>query len=302
MKILLTGASGLIGSRLTPHLQSLGHEVVRLVRRAPRGPDEHNWAPAAHMLDAALLGDVDAVVNLSGASLARLPWTRAYREKLRQSRLAATRTVTDAMALAGNAPRILVNASAVGYYGDRPGLRLTEQAGRGSGFLADLAADWEEAARLAPAGTRVVLLRTGLVVAAGGAVKPLAFLARAGLGGPIGTGGQHWPWIGLEDEVRAIAHLVEGDLEGPVNLAGPTPATADEMLRALAARLGRPYRLRLGTGLIGGLLGDAGRELLLASQKVVPARLLADGFSFAAPTVAEALAAAFEADGPARDA
>jgi uncharacterized protein (TIGR01777 family) len=197
------------------------------------------------------------------------------------------------MAMADRPPKLLVNASAVGFYGDRPGVRLTEDSGRGAGFLADLTVDWEGAAAAAPAATRVATIRTGLVVASNGALRPLALLGRFGMGGPIGQGGQYWPWISLRDEIRAIGHIVEGGMAGPVNLAGPAPATADEVLTALMTRLHRPYRLRLGARTLGMLLGDAGRELLLASQEVVPARLRADGFEFREATAAAAVASAF---------
>ena len=293
MRILVAGASGLIGSALVPHLTAGGHTVERLVRRRPRSADEHNWAPSAHILDAALLEGVDAVIDLAGASLARLPWTTRYRAELVRSRIDATRTLTEAMSMAAKPPAVLLNASAVGYYGDRPGVRLTEEASRGDGFLADLVDQWERAASLAPERTRTVTLRTGLVIARRGAMRPLALLARAGLGGPIGAGGQHWPWISLADEVAAISHLLESDLAGPVNLAGPVPCTSAGVLRMLARELRRPFALPLGERLVLAGLGEAGRELLLSSQKVVPERLLADGFSFRHERAAEAIAATF---------
>lgn len=293
MKVLVSGASGLIGDELCRRLLEDGHQVDRLVRRAPRDRNEHNWAPSAHILDAALLVGVDAVVNLSGASLGRLPWTARYRRELRSSRLDTTRTITDAMAMVDAPPGVLINASAVGYYGDRPGHRLTEEAGRGDGFLADLSADWEAAASLAPERTRVVMLRTGLVVARHGALRPFAAMTRLGLGGPIGTGGQHWPWISLYDEVAAIRHLLVSEVSGPVNLVGPVPCTADGMLRALAAETHRPYALRVSERIVRLGLSDAGRELLLSSQKAIPQKLCESGFRFRHDTAADAIAATF---------
>lgn len=292
--MLVSGASGLIGTELVRQLEADGHTVLRLVRRPPTSDTEFNWAPSAHIVDFTLMDRVDAVVNLSGAPLGRLPWTAHYKRQVLQSRLQATQALTDAMGMASVPPRVLLNASAVGYYGDRPGERLSESSSRGTGFLADLVESWENVARLAPERTRVVTLRSGLVLARGGALKPLLPLARLGLAGPIGTGGQHWPWISLYDEAAAIRHLITSNVSGPVNLVGPTPVTADALLKGLAARLHRPYGLPLPESLIGLALQDAGREMLLASQKVIPLRLLDDGFAFRHETADQAVCALLE--------
>ncbi|MCX7521297.1 TIGR01777 family oxidoreductase [Microbacterium sp. STN6] len=291
LRVLICGASGMIGSELARQLEREGDTVLRLVRRRPGSAAEFNWAPSAHIIDFTLMDDVDVVVNLSGASLAHLPWTAGYKEEIRQSRLQATRTLTDAMGMSRRPPAVLINASAVGYYGDRPGARLTESSPKGEGFLADVVDEWETAARLAPEGTRVVLVRSGIVLGNGGAMRPLLPLARLGLAGPLGTGGQHWPWISLHDEAAAIRHLMRSGVEGAVNLVGPSPVTADVLVRELARQLGRPYGLRAPEGLIEFALRDAGRELLLASQKVVPTRLIDDGFVFRHDTVQKAVAA-----------
>ncbi|WP_085370424.1 TIGR01777 family oxidoreductase [Leifsonia sp. NCR5] len=289
MRVLIAGASGMIGTEVTAQLAAQGHEVLRLVRGAPSAANEYNWAPAARIIDFTLMDRVDAVVNLSGASISRLPWTPAWKRTILASRLEATHTLTDAMRMAGSPPAVFVSGSAVGFYGDRPGQKLTETAIKGTGFLSDVVEAWESAAHLAPEKTRVVTVRTGVVVGRGGAMKPLLPAGRLGLLGPIAGGGQHWPWVSLHDEAAAIVHLLDSTLHGPVNVAGPTPATADTVLRALAATLRRPYGLPLPAKAITLALGDAGRELLLASQKVVPQKLLDDGFVFSEPTVRDAM-------------
>jgi uncharacterized protein len=285
MRVLVAGASGMIGSALCTRLARAGHDVTRLVRREPTSRDERNWSPSAGMIDFRLMDETDAVVNLSGASLSRLPWTRRYREQILQSRLSSTRTLTDAMGKADSPPAVFLSGSAVGIYGDRPGLILDEGSIRGSGFLADVVEAWEGAAAVVPEGVRVVTLRTGLVVGPGGALGPVLPLTKLGAGANLGTGTQFWPWISLADEVRAIEHLLGSDLAGPVNLAGPVPATADALLRTVASELHRPYLFRVPARLIELVLGDAGRELLLASQRVSAKLLLDDGFAFEHETV-----------------
>lgn len=289
MRILISGASGMIGTELTRQLRDAGHEILRLVRHPPQSASSFHWAPASHMLDFSLLNQVDAVINLSGASISRLPWTSGWKRQILDSRVQATQTITDAMRMASTPPKVLLNASAVGFYGDRPGEELTEDSPQGDGFLADVVARWEQAARLAPAETRVVTFRTGLVLGHGGALGPLIPLTKLGLSGPLGSGQQNWPWISLYDEAAAIRHLLTSSLEGPVNLAGPTPATADELMRRLAKDLRRPYKLAVPEKVITLALRDAGEELLLSSQKLVPEKLLADGFRFRHSTVDEAI-------------
>lgn len=289
MRVLVAGGSGLIGSELRRQLVDAGHEVLRLVRHEPEEADDFHWSPETRMIDVALMDRADAVVNLSGASLNRLPWTAAHKRRIRSSRLDATTTLTDAMRQAANPPAVFVSASAVGFYGDQPGKTLTEESAKGTGFLSDVVEAWEAAAHLAPERTRVVTARTGVVIGPGGAMAPLLPMARLGLLGPIAGGGQNWPWVSLRDEAAALVHLLTSELTGPVNLVGPTPATAGTVLRALAAAVHRPYRLPLPEFAVKAALGEAGRELLLASQRVVPKRLLADGFAFRDETVAEAM-------------
>ncbi len=289
MRVLVSGASGLIGTEVRRRLSAAGHTVARLVRRDPQTPNEFRWNPSALSLDEAALGQVDAVINLSGASLARLPWTPGYRREILESRVQATRTLTDAMRRSAQPPSVLLNASAVGIYGDRPGEVLTEDSAPGTDFLAGVVAAWEAEAMLAPESTRVVTLRTGLVIAKGGALRPLLPLVRLGLGGPLGRGTAHWPWISLHDEAGAIVHLLESTLSGPVNLVGPNPATSTEVIKAVAASLHRPFRIPVPEPVLTLALQDAARSLLLADQEVDSTRLQDDGFVFAHRSAVEAV-------------
>ncbi len=295
MRVLIAGASGFIGTALVERLTADGHEVVRLVRRRAQGSDEASWSPAAGIIEFTVMDRVDAVVNLSGASLARLPWTKNYRGEIVDSRVTATRTLADAMRKARRPPDVFLSASAVGYYGDRPGELLTEFSSAGSGFLAEVVGRWEGAAALAPDDTRTVVFRTGIVVGHGGAMQRVGTLTRFGLSGRLGTGGQHWPWIALDDEVSAIVHLLSSGLSGPVNVVGPTPATADRVMSAMSERMHRPYTFTVPERMLGLALGRAADELLLSSQKVRPQRLIDDGYRFRHATVESALDAMLSA-------
>jgi uncharacterized protein (TIGR01777 family) len=289
MRVLLAGSSGMIGSELRAQLAAAEHEVRRLVRREPSSPDEFRWDPAERAVDVGLLEWADAVVNLSGSSLQRLPWTRATKRRILSSRLQATGTLADGMRRADAPPAVFVSGSAVGFYGDRPGQELTEAAGKGDGFLADVADAWEAAARLVPAETRVAFARTGVVIGRGGALKPLLPIAKAGLAGPLGSGRQHWPWVSLHDEAAALVHLLGSALDGPVNIAGPAPATEGEVVKALAQAVRRPYGFPVPAFALRLALQDAAQELLLADQRVVPQKLLDDGFVFRDPTIRDAM-------------
>lgn len=291
-RIVISGASGLIGGALTRSLRSDGIRVVHLVRRPARSGDEVEWL-TGRPLDPDTLAGAAAVVNLNGASIGRLPWGARYRDTLRKSRLEPTSVLADALlALKTDAPALL-SASAVGYYGDQPGTRLDETAAPGETFLADLCAEWEREAMRAAAVTRVALLRTAPILHPDAVLKPMIALTRFGLGGPLGSGRQVWPWISLDDEIRAIRHVIDSDIHGPVNLTGPHRATAGGIGRSLASLMRRPYlvpapawALRLGLG------RAAADSLLLADADAVPDALTRTGFEFRHPTAPEALAAA----------
>ncbi|MBG6239832.1 uncharacterized protein (TIGR01777 family) [Mycetocola sp. CAN_C7] len=290
-RVVIAGASGLIGSALTAALRGRGDEVVRLVRSNP-APGDVLWDPAARRLDPAVVDGATAVVNFSGASIGRLPWTPGYKREILASRLAATSTLVTAIRAAAVAPEVFVSSSAAGFYGSRPNEDLTEDSARGTGFLSDVTAEWERTALRASDVTRVVLARSGIVVAADGVLKPLLILTRAGISGPLGGGRQHWPWVSLDDEVRAIVHLIDGGLSGPVNITGPTPATANDLMRHLASRMKRPFFLPAPAFAVAAVLGDAARDLLLVDQRPAPERLLGDGFEFRHTTVQRAVDAA----------
>lgn len=289
----MAGASGLIGGALTTALDAAGWEVARLVRRPAVDPGEVTWVPGRGALDPAVLEGAAAVIGLNGASIGRLAWTHGYRNELLRSRLEPTRTLAAALKELGEEAPAFLSASAVGYYGSAPGRVLTEASPAGVTFLADLCRAWEEAALGAGPQVRTVLLRSGSVIDRRGVLGPLARLASAGLAGPMAGGRQAWPWIALSDEVRAAIHLMGSDVEGPVNLVGPTPATAGQTVRAVALALGRPYWLPAPAWALRAALGPAAAEsLLLADADVRPDVLERSGFSFEVETVAEAVATA----------
>ncbi|MDJ0960763.1 MAG: TIGR01777 family oxidoreductase [Acidimicrobiia bacterium] len=295
MRILISGSSGLIGTALTRSLDEAGHDVVRLVRRAPNSADERQWSPAIGHLDPASFDGVDVVVNLSGAGIGDKRWTAKRRKEIVDSRLDTTRLLATTMAALAEPPHTFVSQSAIGYYGNRGDEVLTESSGPGSreDFLTDLTIDWEEAAGpAAAAGLRVVHPRTGLVLASGtqllGRLVPLF---KAGLGGPIGDGRQWWSWITLRDQVAALMTLIEGDAVGPVNLVAPNPVQNVDFVKALGTVLRRPTLFRVPRVAIRAAMGpEMADELSLSSSRVVPERLLTSGFEFAAPTLDAALA------------
>lgn len=285
MKVAVTGATGLIGSALLPRLVAQGHEVVRLVRRDPRGQDEITWDPSsgeASGVDLDRLAGVGAVVHLAGANVGGKRWTPAYKKVIRDSRVLGTRTLVAALSALGHKPSVLVSGSAVGYYGFRGDEVLTEESSRGRGFLADVCEDWEaEALRAEDAGIRTVLARTGLVMTdQGGAFGRLLPIIKLGVGGPLGTGKAWWPWITLEDEVRALAFcLAEESLSGPVNLGGPEPARNIEVTRALGRILRRPTVLPVPPIALRVVFGEFADDIL-SSQRMLPTELTAAGFAF----------------------
>jgi uncharacterized protein (TIGR01777 family) len=280
-RIVISGASGLIGTALAASLREDAVDVTTLVRRPPRRAGEVQWAPGERDLDPEVLAGASAIVALGGASVGRLPWTPGYRRELVRSRLTTTRTIATAVrALGADAPA-LVSASAVGYYGSAPGATLTEASPAGDTFLAELCVRWEDEAARAGDHARVALLRTAPIIHRRGVLKPLIQLTRFGLAGPIGPGTQMWPWISLDDEVRAIRHIIDRQLVGPVNLTGPTPASSNDIGRALARRMRRPFWLPAPTfALRLALSAAAADSLLVADADVRPAVLEASGFTF----------------------
>lgn len=297
----MTGSSGLIGSALVPALTEDGHDVLRLVRRTPRTADEHRWDPQHRRIDPALLADVDAVVNLAGTGVGDKRWTEKRKQEILRSRVDATTTVSTALAEAAAAdpsrPRVLLSASAVGWYGDTGDRVVRENAPAGQDFLAHVCEQWETATAPAEqAGVRVVRLRTGLVLGRGGLLGRLVPLFRLGLGGRIGSGEQYWPWISLRDEVDAIRFLLTAPLSGPVNLTGPVPVTNAEFTRALARVLRRPAALPVPGFALTAALGEFAPVGVLAGQRAVPAALEAAGFTWAHPDVTSALRSALGKD------
>lgn len=292
MSVVISGASGLIGSALAASLRADGIAVTRLVRRPAAGPEERTWSPGEQRLDPDVLRGADAVVALGGASVGRLPWTPSYRRTLLSSRLQPTRTLADALRALGPEAPAFVSASAVGYYGSAPGAVLDETSPAGDTVLARLCVAWEDEARRAGDEVRVSLLRTAPVIHRRGVLKPLIGLTRLGVAGPLGRGTQLWPWISLDDEVRAIRHVIDRRIAGPVNLTGPVPATADDTGRALAERLHRPFWLPAPAFALRLALGAAADSLLLSDADVRPAVLDRTGFRFTSTTVQEAVARA----------
>ncbi|WP_329534499.1 TIGR01777 family oxidoreductase [Streptomyces sp. NBC_01450] len=293
-RIAIAGASGLIGSALTRSLIADGHEVVRLVRRAPRGTDELRWDPDGQRMDAGGLAGCAAVVNLAGAGVASRRWTEAYKRKIRDSRVRGTATLAEAVASLDERPRVFVNGSAIGFYGETGDRVVDESAPPGEGFLPSVCVAWEGAAAPAQeAGVRTVFARTGLVVAReGGAWGKLFPLFKAGLGGRMGDGRQYWSFISLHDEVAAIRHLIDtSSVSGPVNLTAPTPLTNREITEAMGRVLHRPTVFATPAPLLRLALGDMSGDIL-GSQRVHPSRLLSSGFTFAFPSIEGALRAA----------
>ncbi len=304
MRILISGAAGTVGRALAPALVAGGHTVSRLVRaRAPRDAHEFRWDPGAGFLDPSAITSCDAVIHLAGAGIATGRWSASRKAEIMESRRAGTRLIAAAIACAVPAPQVFICASAVGFYGDRGDEVLTEESGPGTGFLAEVVRAWEgETAVAAEVGIRVVLFRLGLVLARhGGALPRLALPFRLGLGGPIGGGGQWMSWIAIDDLVRVFEHaLSRRDLSGPVNAVSPGAVTNRNLSRILGRVLGRPVFLPVPGWAIRGVLGEMGRELLLFSQRVTPARLLSGGFEFSHSGLEESLRHTFRPD-PARD-
>jgi uncharacterized protein (TIGR01777 family) len=291
VRVLITGASGFIGTALSKQLETDGHEAIALERSQP-APGKRTWDIAKGRIDAAALEGIDAVVHLAGRSLDPR-WSVEKRQDILSSRVEGTDLIARAVAEAK--PSVFVSGSAIGFYGSRGDEVLSEESERGAGFLSDVVVAWEAATRPAEdAGVRTVKIRTSLVLhPSGGAFPRMVLPFKLGMGGPMGGGRQWWAWITLEDEVRAIAHCITNSaVSGPVNLAAPEPVRNADFTRALGSALHRPAVVPIPAFALKTILGaDAATELLLSSQRVVPSKLVASGFEFNHPTIDRALSA-----------
>ncbi|NUW40056.1 TIGR01777 family oxidoreductase [Nonomuraea rhodomycinica] len=293
--IIVTGASGLLGSALAEALRGRGDRVVALVRRPPRGPDERFWDPVEGVLEPTALQDATAVVHLAGAPVGDRRWSPAYKRELIRSRVLGTRTLVRALGELSGPPEALLSASGVDFYGDTGDRPIDESAGQGEGFLAELCGRWEKEARQAEAlGMRTAQLRTSIALSRrGGALGRMLPIFKAGLGAPLGSGRQYWSWISEPDWVGAVLHVLDRpEVSGPVNLGSPEPVTNEEFTRTLGKALRKgtvpmpvpAFALSLG-------LGEFAKEALLPSHRLVPRKLEDTGYRFAHTRLDEALRA-----------
>lgn len=292
MRVLISGATGLVGSEVARQLLAAGHEPIKLVRRKAVRADEVEWDPAKGFITPGIMETIDAVVNMAGATTGKLPWTKSYKQEIVNSRLNSTKTLVEAMAQAKKAPKVFVSGSASGYYGDTGDKVLSETDPKGTGFLSDLAYQWEQEALKAPESVRVVLARTTMVMSKKlGALGRLLPLIKLGVGGPLGRGTQWWAWISQVDEAAAIIHLINHPTaSGAFNLTAPEPATCVDIVRALAKQLKRPAIVPVPAFALKLAFGEAASELLLCSQNMSAKKLLDTGFKFQHPTLKEAVA------------
>lgn len=292
MRVMIAGASGLIGTSLIPHLRHRGHEVLRLVRREPKAPDERGWDPPAGRVQDGAMDCVDALVNLCGVGIADRRWTDARKQLLKDSRVEPTEVLASAAA-AHHIPT-LVNASGINFYGPTSDRQVDEADPAGTGFLAGLCQDWEAATSAARDRSRVVLLRTGAVLSpSGGMLGKLRPLFSLMLGGRIGTGRQYLPWISLDDEIGAITFVLEHpEITGPVNLVAPELVTNAQFTKALGAAVRRPTPFPVPGGVLRAVLGEMAGELVLTGPRAVPSVLERAGYQYQHPTLGEALSAA----------
>ena len=291
MKVLVSGSSGLIGTALVRRLTYDGHEVLRLVRRTPAAADEVRWDPAEGSIDAAALAGVEAVVHLGGASIAGKRWNEAYKREIRDSRVSSTRLLAESLAHLDPKPSVFLCASALGYYGVRADEILTEDSPQGTGFLADVTAEWEAATLPASdAGIRVCNMRIGVVLSQTGDLpRSLLLPFKMGLGGKLGSGRQYMSWVHIDDVVDAFAYVLKTPaLRGPLNVSAPNPATNAEFTRALAGALSRPALFTVPAFALRVMLGEAA-EFVLGSARLKPQRLIEGGFEFKWESIEPAL-------------
>jgi uncharacterized protein (TIGR01777 family) len=293
MKILITGSTGLVGSRLARSLKSKGHEIVRLVRSTPKdSATEVYWNPEQGTLNATELEGLDAVVHLAGESIAEGRWSDEKKTKIRQSRIKGTTLLSESLAKLKQKPEVLVSASAVGFYGSRGDENLDEQSASGSDFLAEVCREWELATQpAAQAGIRVVHLRFGVILSRdGGALPKMLFPFRMGVGGKLGSGQQYMSWIAIDDAVGAIEHaLTNNTLRGPVNVVAPSAVTNHDFTKTLGHVLSRPTIFPVPAFAARLVFGEMADATLLSSQRVEPARLKASGYTFKYPELEGAL-------------
>ena len=289
MRIVIAGSSGLIGTNLVNQLRADGHEVLRLVRRPAKATSEISWNPAAEKIDTTALAGVEVIINLAGAGVGDHRWTDKYKAEILDSRTQTTALLAKVAAEIN--PKVLINASAIGFYGDTADRTVDETSPVGSGFLADVVKQWEAATKPAEdAGIRVVKIRTGLVVSSkGGAWGRLLPLFKLGLGGRLGNGKQYWSFISLRDEINAIKFVMENDkISGPVNLTAPNPATNSEVTKAMAKVLRRPALFNVPAFALELVLGEFSQEVL-GSARVLPKVLIDNGFVFTDPDIVSAI-------------
>ncbi|HET6422930.1 MAG TPA: TIGR01777 family oxidoreductase [Planctomycetaceae bacterium] len=292
MKVLVTGATGLVGRELIPLLTTSGHEVFRLVRRSPSEANDIPWDPQKGEVHKARLEGLDGVVHLAGENIAGARWNATVKQRLRDSRTGPTRLLCETLASLERKPKVLVCASAIGYYGDRGSEILTEQSAAGDGFLAEVCQDWEAACEPArQAGIRVVNLRIGVVLTPkGGALAKMLLPFKMGGGGVVGSGRQYWSWVAIDDVIGAIQHCLTHDqIIGPVNATAPNPATNYEFTKTLGAVLHRPTIFPMPGFAAKLALGEMADDLLLASTRVMPNQLQAIGYQFRCPTLESTL-------------
>lgn len=292
LRIAMTGASGFVGAALVPFLTTGGHDVVRLVRRPPREAGEHEWSPESGIVAPDALGPVDAVIHLAGESVAARRWSPSVKDRIRDSRVEPTRRLAESLTRLPHPPSTFISASAIGIYGARGDERLTEQSTPGTGFLADVGREWEDATHVASdAGIRVVNARIGVVLdSRGGALRKMLPPFRGGLGGTLGSGRQYFSWISLEDVLGALLFLLHrDDIRGPVNLTAPAPQTNAAFTRTLGRVLRRPAIVPVPAFVLTALFGELARAELLSSKRVMPAVLQRAGFPFLHPTLDAAL-------------
>lgn len=292
MKVLITGASGLIGTALQSSLRAKGHKLLLATRDEPKDEEHIQWDAEKGFTDPEKLEGVDAVVHLAGEPIAGLRWTDDKKKAIRDSRVDGTRSVIEAISKLDEPPKVLVAASAIGYYGERGDDELTERSAAGTGFLPEVCKEWEaESRRAEDAGIRTVLLRTGLVLSKdGGALGTMLLPFRMGVGGVVGSGKQWMSWISLDDHIAAIEFAVENEnLRGAVNSVSPNPVTNEEFTKTMGDVLYRPTFIPLPEFAVSMLMGEMGDALLLTSTKVIPKRLDDAGFEFKFPELKAAL-------------